>query len=159
MRCSRALRLASRAIDRTPSDADAARLRSHLQTCAECRQAVGRMSRAWGALGSLERVPEAPDDWARVESSLEARRRRWALPREGWQLVAWRPAAAWALAAMVGVGATGGALLSRAAVGPARASSFEATAFAETLGDLPWDSPAAGLARPLLAALPSQGAP
>jgi hypothetical protein len=34
-------------------------------------------------------------------------------------------------------------------------ASVEATAFAETLGDLPWGSPAAGLARPLLAALPT----
>jgi hypothetical protein len=59
---------------------------------------------------------------------------------------------------MVALGATGGALLSRAATRPARAVSFEASAVAETLGDLPWDSPAAGLARPLLAALPPQEA-
>ncbi len=158
MRCTRALRLASRAIDRTVSDAEAASLGAHLESCEACRLAAGRLSQAWGALAALERVPDAPDDWVRIAARLEARSRRWTPPWEGWQVVALRPATAWVLAGMVALGATGGALLSRAALGPARGPSFEATAFAETLGDLPWDSPAAGLARPMLAALPLQEA-
>jgi hypothetical protein len=156
MRCSKALSLASRAIDRTVSDAEAASLGAHLESCGACRLAAGRLNDAWRALAPLERVPDAPDDWARIEARLETKGRRWTDVWEGWQVVALRPAAAWVLAGMVALGATGGALLSRAALGPARGLSFEATAFAETLGDLPWDSPAAGLARPLLAALPSR---
>jgi hypothetical protein len=98
----------------------------------------------------------APDDWTRIEAALEARQRRWTPPWESWFPATFRPAVAWVFAAMVALGATGGALLSRVALPPPRASSVEAVAFAETLGDLPWASPAAGLARPLLAALPAQ---
>jgi predicted anti-sigma-YlaC factor YlaD len=157
MRCKTALRLASRAIDATASDADAASLAEHLASCEACRLAARALTGAWDALAPLGRVPPAPDDWARIEARVESRRRRWVLPWEGWE-VGWRPAAGLVLAGMVALGATGGALLGRAATRSARAGSFEATAFAETLGDLPWDSPAAGLARPLLAAPPSQGA-
>jgi hypothetical protein len=75
-------------------------------------------------------------------------------PWVGWG-PAFRPAVAWAFAAVIALGATSGALLSRAAFSPPRVASVEATAFAETLGDLPWGSPAAGLARPFLASLPT----
>jgi predicted anti-sigma-YlaC factor YlaD len=158
MRCRKALRLASRAIDRTVSGSEAASLGAHLARCEACRLAAEGLSQAWGALAPLEQVDPAPDDWAQIEARIEARSRRWTPPWEGWQLVAPRPATALALAGIVALGAAGGGLLSRAALGPARGLSFEATAFAETLGDLPWDSPAAGLARPMLAALPSQEA-
>jgi hypothetical protein len=47
---------------------------------------------------------------------------------------------------MVALGTTGGVLLSRAALAPQRAGSIESSLFAETLGELPWGSPAAGLA-------------
>jgi hypothetical protein len=56
------------------------------------------------------------------------------------------PAAAGVLAAMVVLGMTGGLLLSRAALPSRRAEPVESRIFAETLGDLPWASPVAGLA-------------
>lgn len=158
MRCRAAQRTASRVIDGAASTAEAEALAAHVAGCESCRLAVDRLSRAWGALAPLERMAPAPDDWARIEATLEARRRRWTPPWEGWFPATVRPAVAWAFAAMVALGATGGALLSRVALAPQRAPSVEATAFAETLGDLPWASPAAGLARPLLAALPAQEA-
>jgi predicted anti-sigma-YlaC factor YlaD len=155
MRCRTAQRTASRVIDGDVPAAEAEALAIHLASCESCRLAVERLSRAWGALAPLERVAPAPDDWARIEAAVDARRRRWMPPWETW-VPAFRPAVAWAFAALIALGATSGALLSRAAFTPPRVASVEATAFAETLGDLPWDSPAAALARPLLAALPTQ---
>ena len=73
-----------------------------------------------------------------------------------WPLTAFRPAMAGLLAGIVSLGAAGGVLLSRAVLVAPTPHSIEATAFAETLGDLPWSSPAAGLVEPLLAALPRE---
>jgi predicted anti-sigma-YlaC factor YlaD len=156
MRCRAAQRTASRAIDGAASTAEVEALAAHVASCESCRLAVEKLSRAWGALAPLEKMAPAPDDWTRIEAALEARQRRWTPPWESWFPAPFRPAVAWALAAMVALGATGGALLSRVALAPPRASSVEAIAFAETLGDLPWASPAAGLARPLLAAVPAR---
>jgi hypothetical protein len=61
---------------------------------------------------------------------------------------------------MVAVGATGGVLISRAALAPRhRPDSIEATMFAETLGELPWGSPASGLAGVLVTRSPQEKTP
>jgi hypothetical protein len=57
---------------------------------------------------------------------------------------------------MVLLGATAGVLVSRAALVPVRPESVEAGAFAETLGDLPWNSPATALAVALDSGLPKE---
>jgi predicted anti-sigma-YlaC factor YlaD len=145
MRCRRAQNLLSRRIDGALSTADAAALESHLVACAGCRMAAAQLDQAWLALDALEGDVNAPDDWARIEAGAEARSRRWTPFWLRWQLVP-IPAAAGVLAAMVVLGTTGGFLLSRAALVPRRAEPVESRMFAETLGDLPWGSPAAGLA-------------
>jgi predicted anti-sigma-YlaC factor YlaD len=146
MRCRRAQKLLSRRVDGAASSVDAAALDSHLVGCVACRLAAARLEQAWQALGALEEGISAPDDWARIEAAAEARRWRWTPFWLGWQLAPVRPAAAGVLAAMVVLGTTGGVLLSRAALAPQRAGSIESRIFAETLGELPWGSPAAGLA-------------
>ena len=146
MRCRRAQKLLSRRVDGAVSSVDAAALDSHLVGCAACRLAAARLEQAWHALGALEEGISAPDDWARIEAAAEARRWRWTPFWLGWQLAPVKPAAAGVLAAMVALGTTGGVLLSRAALAPQRAGSIESRIFAETLGELPWGSPAAGLA-------------
>jgi predicted anti-sigma-YlaC factor YlaD len=151
MRCGKALRLASRGIDGVLPDLDAAALELHLASCAACRLAAERLGHAWCALAPLHQVSPAPDDWTRLETALEARSRRWMPLWMGLQLAAVRAVAAGVLAGMAALGATGGMLLARAALAPRRNESIEAVAFAETLGDLPWGSPAAELAEPLLA--------
>jgi hypothetical protein len=157
MRCRAALRTASRAIDGAASAAEREALAAHVAACEACRLATARLTGVWSALASLERVSEAPDDWARIESAIEARRSRRVLSwLDGLVPATFRPATAWVFAAMVALGAGAGTALSRAALTPPRASGVEAAAFAETLGDLPWASPAAGLAPSLLAALPAQ---
>ncbi len=146
MRCRRAHKLLSRRLDGAVSSVDAAALDSHLVGCAACRLAAVRLERAWHALGALEEGISAPDDWARIEVAAEARRWRGTPFWLGWRLAPVRAAAAGVLAAMIALGTTGGVLLSRAARAPQRAGSIESRIFAETLGELPWGSPAAGLA-------------
>ena len=146
MRCRGAQKLLSRRVDGAVSSVDAAALDSHLVGCAACRLAAVRLEQAWHALGALQEGISAPDDWARIEAAAEARRWRWTPSWLGWPLAPLRPAAAGVLAAMVALGTTGGVLLSRAALAPQRAGSIESSLFAETLGELPWGSPAAGLA-------------
>ncbi len=154
MRCRRAQKLLSRRIDGAVSSVDAVALDSHLEGCAACRLAAARLEHAWHALGALEGVVTAPDDWARIETAAEAR--RWIPLWLRWQLAPLRPAAAGVLAAMVALGTTGGVLLSRAALAPQRAGSIESRIFAETLGELPWGSPAAGLAGVLDSGMPRE---
>jgi anti-sigma factor RsiW len=150
MRCRSALRLASRAIDGDLPRDEAAALDRHLASCAACRTTVDRLRGSWRALGRLGDAAPAPDDWARIEAALDGPR-RW-VPAWLDLPAALRPAAAWAMAAMVALGATGGTLLSRAAFAPRRAHPLEVDAVAETLGDLPWRSPASMLAGRLVAA-------
>jgi predicted anti-sigma-YlaC factor YlaD len=145
MRCRGAQKLLSHRIDGALSSADASALESHLVACAGCRMAAAQVDQAWRALDALGGGVNAPDDWARIEAAAEARSRRWTPSWLRWQLVP-IPAAAGVVAAMVVLGTTGGLLLSRAALAPRRAEPFESRIFAETLGDLPWGSPAAGLA-------------
>jgi hypothetical protein len=159
MRCRKAVRLASRGLDGVLSSPDAAALEQHLASCTACRLVAERMGHAWRRLAPLQQVGSAPDDWTRIETNLGARSRLWMALWPSWPLAGVHPAAAWALAAMMALGATGGALLSRTAFSPRRSGSLEAVAFTETLGDLPWGSPVADLAEPLLARLPAEGGP
>jgi predicted anti-sigma-YlaC factor YlaD len=145
MRCRGAQRLLSRRIDVALSSVDAAAVESHLVACASCRTAGARLDRAWRALDALGGGATAPDDWARIEAGAEASSGRWTPFWLRWQLVP-LPAAAGVLAAMVVLGTTGGVLLSRAALAPRRSEPVESRVFAETLGDLPWRSPVAGIA-------------
>jgi anti-sigma factor RsiW len=154
MRCRSALRRASRAIDGDLPPDEAAALDRHLASCAACRAAVDRLRGSWRALGRLADVAPPPDDWARIEAALD-RPRRW-VPAWLDLPAAFRPAAAWAIAVMIALGATGGTLASRAAFAPRPAHPLEVDAVAETLGDLPWRSPASALAGPLVAAQPDR---
>jgi predicted anti-sigma-YlaC factor YlaD len=145
MRCGKAQRLLSRRIDGRLSAADAAALDLHLETCPACRLVAERLPEAWRALAQLDPAGAAPDDWAAIEAAAEASRRRWVPFWLRWQLAPAPAAAALALAGMVAVGATGGVLISRAALTPGHPDPIEARMFAETLGELPWGSPASGL--------------
>jgi predicted anti-sigma-YlaC factor YlaD len=146
MRCGRAQKLVSRRIDGLLSGRDTASLDRHLAQCPACRLGTGQLQRAWRALAPLEKVDAAPDDWARIEAAVQATGGKWAWRWPSWQLAPAPAAAAWTFAGMVALGATAGVLVSRAALAPVRSESVEAGAFAETLGDLPWGSPAAPLA-------------
>jgi len=138
---------------------DRSALDRHLAECAPCRTKADRLSRAWRALDRLEGPVEAVDDWRRIEAAVDAEGERWTPPWAGWQLAPAPAASAWVLAGMVMLGAAGGALVSRAALPPSRTDSTEARAFAETLGVLPWESPAAALAAILGAPLPEEERP
>jgi hypothetical protein len=134
-------------MDSALSSADAAALDLHLTGCGACQLAAGRMERAWHTLDEVERAITAPDDWARIDAGVEGKGGGRMSPLWlRWQLAPHPAAAACALAVMVALGATGGALVSRAAFAPGRADSIEARALSETFGDLPWGSPATGLA-------------
>ena len=146
MRCRKAQRLLSRRIDGRLSTAVSEALDLHLASCRACRLAAERLPSAWHALLQLEEAGAAPDDWAAIDAAANASRRRWIPLWLRWQLAPAPAAAAWALVAMVALGATGGVLISRAALAPRHADSIEATMFAETLGELPWGSPVSGLA-------------
>ena len=148
MRCRRALKLLSRGIDGPLASDHAAALEKHLLSCESCRIAAARMTEAWRALAVLERRAEAPDDWMRIERAAESRSKRW-IDFWLWQaspLTPFRPAAVALLAGMVVLGATGGVLIARAGTARTSADSIEARVFTETLGDLPYGSPAYGLA-------------
>jgi anti-sigma factor RsiW len=155
MRCRKAHRLLSRRIDGLLSAPDAASLEVHLADCAACRFAAEHLDQAWGALARIDDAPLAPNDWATIEAAAEARSRRW-MPLWLRLQFAPAPAAIALLAAMVVLGTTAGALISRAALAPSRSGPIEAAMFAETLGDLPWGSPASGLASGLDTRLPQE---
>lgn len=149
MRCRRARKLISIRIDRALPGGDEPALDIHLAECAECRGVAERLLRAWHALGALDEAVTAPDDWAAIERAVEARSGRWML---GWlpgRFGTIPAAAAWAFVGMVALGVAGGTLVSRAALAPKSPESIETSVFAETLGDLPWGSPAAGIGRVL----------
>lgn len=148
MRCRSAQKMTSRRIDGALAPIDAVALESHLSRCAACQLAARRTEQAWHALADLEEAVRAPDDWARIEAATEARLGRWMPLWLRWQLDS-IPAALAVLLALT-VGTAGGVLLSNAALAPRpadlRAVPIEARVIAETLGDLPWGSPAARLA-------------
>jgi anti-sigma factor RsiW len=158
MRCRNAQKLLSRRIDVALSRADAAALESHLAACPGCCTAAARLEQAWRALDALGGGATAPDDWARTEAVADARSQRWTPIGLRWQRVP-IPGAASVLAAMILLGTTGGLLLSRAALASHRPEPIESRIFAETLGDLPWGSPAAGLAGALDTGLAQERTP
>ncbi len=145
MRCSKIERLISRRLDGRLSSREAAALELHLAECEGCRRAAELLQQTWRALAPLEATASAPDEWREIEAAVEARRRRWVPSRRPWQLAPVPVAAAWVLVAGIALGATGGVLVSRAALAPSRSVPMEARMFAETMGELPWGSPAAGL--------------
>jgi len=147
MRCRKAERLLSRRMDGTLPSEDRLTLERHLERCASCSALAARVTRTWDALGKLGEPGPAPDDWARIQARVDASRAEIRLP--DWVLAHRHAAAAASLLAVALLGATGGALVTRKALAPFRAEPTEAKALAETLGDLPWDSPAAGLAASL----------
>jgi predicted anti-sigma-YlaC factor YlaD len=158
MRCRKAQRLLGRRIDGLLSTPDAAVLDEHLADCSSCRLAAERLERAWDALARIDDAPPAPDDWATIAAAAEAGSRRW-MPLWLRLQLAPAPAAIALLAAMVVLGTAAGALISRAALAPRHPGPIEATMFAETLGDLPWGSPASGLASVLDTRLPQEKNP
>ncbi len=159
MRCGKAQRLLSRRIDGRLSTTDAEVLDLHLVDCPACRLAAERLPHAWHALAQIEEAGPAPDDWAVIEAAAEARRRKWMPLWLRWQLTPAPAAAALALAGMVAIGASGGVLISRAVLARGRADAIEARMFAETLGELPWGSPASGLTDVLDHRLPQEKNP
>ncbi len=150
MRCRTARKLLSRRLDDRLGEAESKAVGEHLSGCPSCALEAARLDRAWARLGALPPAARAPDDFAAVMEAVESRRRGWLasllppLPR--------RPAWAMALAASVIVGSTAGATLGKAAFGArGNGASPEALALSEGFGLLPFDSPAAGLARALTA--------
>jgi putative zinc finger protein len=131
-------------VDRVLSTANAAALDVHLDACSDCRVFAERLDASWRVLHVLDDRVTAPDDWATVERAIDAKN-RWIPESIRWRFAPVPAAAAWAFVAVAAVGLAGGALVSRAALGPQRTAPIEASMFAETLGDLPWASPAAGL--------------
>jgi anti-sigma factor RsiW len=146
MRCHSAERLISRRVSGPLSSEDAAALERHLTACPECRREQDRLGSAWSALEGLTVPDDAPDDWSRIEAALEERR-RWTPSWWAWEFAVSGAVRAAVLAGMIVIGAGGGAIVARPLLARAPAGSVESTAFAEALGDLPWDSPAAALDR------------
>jgi hypothetical protein len=145
----------SRRLDGALPPSSAARLEAHLVDCARCSRAADEIGRAWALVGEARLGPAAPDDFAAIERRAAATTLRgggWPL-RESW---AWVPSPrvyAGALAACMVVGTTGGVLLSRAALRGGDASLLiERSALSEGFDDLPFGSPAAGLAGGLVPA-------
>jgi predicted anti-sigma-YlaC factor YlaD len=151
MRCHAAQKLLSRRLDGRLARRDATGLDEHLAGCPGCALAAARLERAWARLEALPPVAPAPDDFAAVLGSAEARRDGWLGRLESLlPPVPARPAWALAVAASILVGVTTGVTLGRAAFGAQRASaSPEVVALSEGFGVLPFESPAAGLARAL----------
>jgi anti-sigma factor RsiW len=144
MRCPEVPKLVSLRIDGMLSARRAAELDLHLAGCTTCRLTAEHLERAWGALAPLEPAGPAPDDWTAIESAVERERRPW-LP--AWLQLDFAPtraATAAILLAMAVVGGAGGLLLGRA-LPRSRSAPLESQVIAETLGDLPWSSPASGL--------------
>ncbi len=144
MRCRQARRLFSLGLDGGSTARRTAELERHLAGCEECRLAAGRLERAWGALDRLPRPGAAPDDWPAILAGVEARR-PWPPAWLDLGLAPSRAFTAAVLVAMAVLGGAGGILLGRAAPSSLEVS-LEGQAVAETLGELPWNSPVAGLA-------------
>jgi hypothetical protein len=114
------------------------------------------MATAWGRVGLLESVPEAPDDFGRILAAVARRD----LDRDerqthGWRVLAWalstRRLAAASLAAGVLAGSAAGfAIGSVAFERRAPAAPPELALLAEGLGDLPFGSPASALERAVI---------
>jgi anti-sigma factor RsiW len=106
MICRDARELLSALIDEQLTDAEEIAIRSHLESCAGCRAALGEMEGAVAAVRSLPRVDVSDDFTARVMGRVErfeARRFRW--PRwERWDLSVWLPAPALRVAAALVLG-------------------------------------------------------
>jgi predicted anti-sigma-YlaC factor YlaD len=145
MQCRKARRLISLRLDGRLSARDASALDAHVAACVGCRDAAGQLQRAWDALRAVDEVVPAPDDWARIEAAAGERSRSWRWPWVGWDLMPAPAAVGLLLIAMVALGATGGALLTRAALSPNRAAPIEARMLAATVGELPSGSPMSGV--------------
>ena len=144
MRCRRALKLVSLRLDGALSSKGATDLDLHLASCASCRRSADQLEQAWRVLAQPEPPPPAPDDWTAIEAAVEGQRRRWFPGSLDLNLVPTRAVAVAVLVAMAIVGGAGGLLLGRT-LPPSRPAPVETQLIADTLGDLPWDSPAAGL--------------
>lgn len=144
MRCRKVPKLLSLRIDGLVPARRAAALGQHLARCADCRLVAERMERAWGGLARLELPGAAPDDWAAIVVGVEARRRPWLPAWLEFGLAPSRAATAAVLVAMAILGGAGATLLVRT-MPFARPISLESEAIAETLGELPWNSPVSGL--------------
>lgn len=158
MTCRSARKLLSRRISGPLPGGDGAALERHLASCTECRREQARLEGAWRALDALGAPGAAPDDWDRIEGALDRGSRWW----EGawtWDLAPGGAGRAWVLAGMIVIGAGGGVLISRPLLVRTQPGPVEARAFAETLGDLPWDSPAVGLDRAFAGRAREEGTP
>ncbi len=157
MRCRKARKMLSLKMDDRLSARQAADLELHLAGCIECRLAAERLDRAWGALSSLAPPRPAPDDWAAIEAGVDARRRPWLPAWLDLGLVPTRAAATALLIAMAVIGGAGGLLIGRAIPSSSQTAPLETQLVAETLGDLPWNSPASGLEPVLYAGRSAEG--
>ena len=125
----------------------AERLARHRSRCAACARAAEAQATTWRRLGALGPGPSAPDDFGVILARVDRRAGGWrafvqALPASRF--------VAASLAASVLVGSTAGVALGSAAFGrSATAAPPEVTLLAEGFGDLPFGSPATGLARAL----------
>jgi hypothetical protein len=140
MRCTKALRLLSLQMGGPLSAHAAEKLGLHLAGCASCRLAAERLDRTWEALALVVRPGPAPDDWMSIVTAAEVRRRRWLPTWFDRDLAPTGAAVACTLAVMALVGGAGGLLLEHA-LRRDRPVAFENAMVAETLGDLPWNSP------------------
>ena len=157
MRCRTVPKLLSLRIDGRLSARRAADVELHLASCSACRLEAERLQRSWGALAQLPPPPPAPDDWAAIEAGVDAQRRPW-LP--AWLdpgFVPTRAAAAALFLAMAVIGGAGGLLIGRAIPSSRETPPLETQLVAETLGDLPWNSPASGLEPVLYAGRSAEG--
>jgi predicted anti-sigma-YlaC factor YlaD len=144
MRCTKALRLLSLRMDVPLSAHAAEKLDLHLAGCSSCRLAAEGFERTWEALESVATPGPAPDDWMSIETAVEGRQRRWLPTWFDLDLAPTRAAVACALAVMALVGGAGGLLLEHA-LRTDQPVALESVMIAETLGDLPWNSPVSGL--------------
>ncbi len=149
MRCRKAHKLLSLRIDGLLPARPAAELEQHLAGCADCRLEAERLEHAWAVLGRVEPSGAAPDDWAAIVAGVEARRRPWLPAWLDLGIIPTRAATSGVLIVMFVVGGAGGIVLAHT-LPHGRSVPLESQVIAETLGELPWSSPASGLG-PLLA--------
>jgi anti-sigma factor RsiW len=158
MRCRKAHKLLSLRIDGLLPARRAAELEQHLAGCADCRLETQRLEHAWAVLGRVETTGAAPDDWAAIVAGVEARRRPWLPAWLGLGIIPTRAATVGVLIVMSVVGGAGGVILAHA-LPHGRAVPLESQVIAETLGELPWSSPALGLGPLLALEEPREGRP
>jgi len=157
MRCRRVPKLLSLRIDGRLSPRRAADLDLHLANCSSCRLVVERLQKSWDVLARVPAPPPAPDDWTAIEATVDARRWQWVPAWFDLGLVPTRAAAAVLIIAMAMIGGAAGLLLGRALRSSSHAAPLETELVAETLGDLPWNSPASSLEPVLYAARSAEG--